>query len=58
MRRMVYILDNGVVETTEKAAKESGLEYTVAFQDIVENPLDRMSDKRKASRKVATVKGA
>ena len=56
MRRMVYILDNGVVETTEKAAKESGLEYTVAFQEIVENPLDRMSDKRKASRKVAIAK--
>lgn len=56
MRRMVYILDNGVVETTEKAAKESGLDYTVAFQEIVENPADRMSDKRKASRKVATVK--
>ena len=56
MRRMVYILDNGVVETTEKAAKESGLEYTVAFQEIVENPLDRMSDKQLANRKVAIAK--
>lgn len=56
MRKMVYVLANGIIETTEKGAKESGLKYTIAFQDIVENATDRISDKRKASRKVAIVK--
>ena len=36
MRKLVYVLSNGTIETTEKSAKESGLEYTTAFQEMTE----------------------
>ena len=58
MRKMVYVLENGVVETTEQSAKNSGLEYRVAFQDIAEDPTAIMSEKQLANRKKAIVKGA
>ena len=56
MRKMVYVLENGVVETTEQGAKNSGLEYRVAFQDIVEDPTAMMSEKALANRKKVVVK--
>jgi hypothetical protein len=48
MRKLVYILENGIIETTEKAAKESGLKYRVALQNIPEPVC--MTEKQKAMR--------
>ena len=48
MRKLVYVLSNGIIETTEKGAKESGLEYRVALQNIPEPVY--MTEKQKANR--------
>lgn len=48
MRKLVYILENGIIETTEKSAKESGLKYQVALQNIPEPVC--MTEKQKAMR--------
>ena len=48
MRKLVYILENGTIETTEKSAKESGLKYRVALQNIPEPVC--MTEKQKAMR--------
>lgn len=56
MRKMVYVLSNGTIETTEQGAKDSGFEYRVAFQEIVEDPTELMSEKALANRKKVVVK--
>lgn len=56
MRKMVYVLENGTIETTEQGAKDSGFEYRVAFQEIVEDPTELMSEKARANRKKVIVK--
>ena len=48
MRKLVYVLENGIIETTEKAAKESGQPYRIAFENIKEEP--KMTEKQRAMR--------
>lgn len=50
MRKMVYVLENGVVETTEKGAKSWGLPYKIAFEDVKEEKAP-LSEKTLANRK-------
>ena len=49
MRKMVYVLENGIIETTERAAKESGQSYTVAFQNMPEEKAP-LTEKQRAKR--------
>lgn len=36
MRKLVYVLENGTIETSMTAAKESGMAYRVEVQEIHE----------------------
>jgi hypothetical protein len=56
MRKMVYVLSNGVVETSAQGAKDSSLEYEIAFQEIAEDSTAMMSEKQLANRKKVVIK--
>lgn len=55
MRRLVYVLSNGMIETSMEAAKASGLPYRVQLESIAEAP-SKLSPKQAEKRKKATIK--
>lgn len=54
MRRLVYVLSNGTIETSMAAAQASGLTYRVALENIPEAPSE-LSPKQREMRKTATL---
>lgn len=55
MRKLVYVLSNGVIETSMDAAKASGLPYRVELENIAEAP-SKLSPKQREMRKTATLR--
>lgn len=55
MRRLVYILSNGTIETSMAEAQASGLSYKVALENIAEEP-SKLSPKQAERRKTATLR--
>ena len=50
MRRMVYVLSNGIVVRTQNEALDSELEYQVSFEEIKEDTTKGMTAKQLANR--------
>lgn len=50
MRRMVYVLENGVVVRTQAEALDSGLDYRISFEEIREDVTKRMTAKQLKNR--------
>lgn len=55
MRRLVYVLSNGTIETSMAAAQASGLTYRVALENIAETRSE-LTPKQEAKRKAATLR--
>ena len=50
MRRMVYVLSNKTIVRTQAEALDSGLEYSVAFEEIKEDTTKGMTERQLANR--------